>query len=158
MGYVLLTNCIHTMLYENQRELIVKFPLVCSIYSQVFCGYENQSIGENWSAPTSHKGQKKSSGRSSNAVPGAMFCSGTPTSGSYSQPHTSQIYFFIVFSFLSVIVLLVVKTYKTTTTMFKINSYRCESQSKPGDVHMWGRFREPSRLLRCDHSCGTPKP
>ena len=39
---------------------------------------------ENWSLPTEHSGQTQSSGRSSNAVPGSMPFSGSPTAGSYS--------------------------------------------------------------------------
>ena len=38
----------------------------------------------NWSFPTPQMGQTQSSGRSSNAVPGAIPLSGSPTAGSYS--------------------------------------------------------------------------
>ena len=48
------------------------------------------SASWNNSFPTPHKGQAKSSGRSSNFVPGAIPCSGAPFSSSYSQPHTVQ--------------------------------------------------------------------
>ena len=43
---------------------------------------ENTSTGENISLPTPQMGQTQSSGRSSNAVPGAMPLSGSPASGS----------------------------------------------------------------------------
>ena len=45
--------------------------------------------------PTPHRGHSKSSGRSSNFVPGAMPISGSPFSSSYIQPHAWQKYFFI---------------------------------------------------------------
>lgn len=54
------------------------------------------SAGLNSSFPTPQSGHSKSSGRSSNAVPGSMPISGTPTSGSYSHPHVSQTYFPII--------------------------------------------------------------
>lgn len=53
------------------------------------------STGSNSSLPTPHRGQVQSSGISSNLVPGAIPPSGSPTAGSYIQPHTTQRYFFI---------------------------------------------------------------
>ena len=50
--------------------------------------------GANWSLPTPHKGHTQSSGRSANDVPGSMLLSGSPTSGSYTQSHTSHSSFF----------------------------------------------------------------
>ena len=47
-------------------------------YDRTFYSFENSSL------PTPQVGQTQSSGRSSNAVPGAMPLSGSPTSGSYS--------------------------------------------------------------------------
>ena len=58
-----------------------------------FCTYTS----ENSSFPTEQSGQRKSYGTSSQAVPGAIPSSGTPTSGSYSHPQTSHTYFTIVF-------------------------------------------------------------
>ena len=58
-----------------------------------------QSMGLNSSLPTPHRGQTQSSGMSSKAVPGAIPPSGSPTSGSYTQPHTSHTYFFMMFRF-----------------------------------------------------------
>ncbi len=53
------------------------------------------SAAENSSFPTPQSGQTKSSGTFSQDVPAAIPASSTPTVGSYSQPHTSHIYFFI---------------------------------------------------------------
>lgn len=53
--------------------------------------------------PTPQSGQTQSSGSSSNGVPAAMPLSGSPTAGSYSYPHTSQMYFFIVVEFYGLI-------------------------------------------------------
>ena len=61
------------------------------------------STGENSSLPTPQSGHTQSSGMSSKAVPGAMPPSGSPTAGSYTQPHTSHTYFFIMFLFLRLI-------------------------------------------------------
>ena len=52
----------------------------------------------NTSFPIPQIGQTQSSGRSSNAVPGAIPLSGSPTSGSYTYPHGSQTYFCILYS------------------------------------------------------------
>lgn len=41
-------------------------------------------------------GHTQSSGISSNAVPGAIPLSGSPTSGSYTYPHGSHTYFFMI--------------------------------------------------------------
>ena len=57
------------------------------------------STGENSSLPTEQSGHSKSSGRSSNFVPGAIPCSGAPFSSSYSQPHTVQTYFIFIYPF-----------------------------------------------------------
>ena len=54
------------------------------------------ATGLNSSLPTPQSGHSKSAGKSSKAVPGAMPCSGSPTSGSYTQPHTSHTYFSIL--------------------------------------------------------------
>ena len=50
------------------------------------------------SFPTPQSGQVKSSGNSSNFVPATMPSFGSPTSSSYSQPQTSQIYLLIATS------------------------------------------------------------
>ena len=57
---------------------------------------ELKTAGENSSLPTEQRGHVKSSGSSSNGVPAGMPASGNPTAGSYSQPHTSHTYFFII--------------------------------------------------------------
>ena len=64
---------------------------ICTFAMQIFEIYAL----ENWSLPTPQSGQTQSSGRDSNGVPGAMPCSSSPTAGSYSYPHTSQMYFAI---------------------------------------------------------------
>lgn len=63
-----------------------------------FCGphcfrYSSANI----SLPTEHNGHSKSSGRSSNFVPGAMPKLSSPSSSSYVQPHASHTYFAIFF-------------------------------------------------------------
>ena len=86
---------------KNQEKLI--FVLIKSLGSvSIITRQTNYYASENISLPTEHKGHAKSSGRSSNAVPGSMPASGEPTSGSYSQPHTSHTYFFIIVLCLSV--------------------------------------------------------
>lgn len=86
---------------KNQEKLI--FVHIKSLGSvSIITRQKNYYASENISLPTEHKGHAKSSGRSSNAVPGSMPASGEPTSGSYSQPHTSHTYFFIIVLCLSV--------------------------------------------------------
>lgn len=58
------------------------------------------SVGEKSSFEAPHTGQAQSWGTSSNGVPGATPLSGSPVAGSYSQPHTSHLYFFMVQSVL----------------------------------------------------------
>src|SRR5699024_517548 len=53
----------------------------------------------NWSLPTPQIGHKKSSGKFSKEVPGAMSLAGSPACGSYTQPQTVHTYLSIVFSF-----------------------------------------------------------
>ncbi len=66
----------------------------------IIYGYPNYSSTTSKSSlPTPQTGQTQSSGISSNAVPGAMPLSGSPTSGSYTQSQTVQMYFFIILSF-----------------------------------------------------------
>ncbi len=55
--------------------------------------HADNHASENMSLPTPQRGHSKSSGRSSNFVPGAMPFSGLPSSSSYSQPQASQTYF-----------------------------------------------------------------
>lgn len=55
-------------------------------------------IFSNISLPTPHCGHTQSSGRSSNAVPG-LILGESPTSGSYTYPHTVHRYFIIVHFF-----------------------------------------------------------
>ena len=59
--------------------------------------HNHSSTGLNSSLPTPQSGHTQSSGMSSKAVPGAMPLSGSPTAGSYTHPHTSHTYFFIMF-------------------------------------------------------------
>lgn len=61
------------------------------------CLLNLQSTGLKSSLPTPQSGQAQSSGRSSNAVPGSIPFSGSPTAGSYTQSHTLQTYFFSIF-------------------------------------------------------------
>ena len=53
-------------------------------------------IGSKSSLPAPQMGQTQSAGKSSKAVPGGMFASGSPFSGSYSYPQTVHSYFFIL--------------------------------------------------------------
>ena len=62
----------------------------------IYGSRRSQSSTEKSSLPTPQSGHTQSSGRSSNAVPGAMPLSGSPTSGSYTYPQVSQTYFFII--------------------------------------------------------------
>ena len=54
---------------------------------------------QNCPLPTPHNGQTQSSGMSSKAVPGSIPLSGSPCSGSYTYPQTTQTYLSICFSF-----------------------------------------------------------
>jgi len=72
---------------------------------------------------TPQSGHTQSSGISSNAVPGAMPLSGSPTSGSYTYPHVSHTYFFIIF--FSVNLLLRQRRHSLATpALAKIDIYR----------------------------------
>lgn len=53
------------------------------------------STGLKSSLPTPHNGHTQSAGRSSNAVPGAIPLSSSPTAGSYTYPQITHTYFFI---------------------------------------------------------------
>lgn len=59
------------------------------------------SAGENSSLPTPQSGHTKSSGTCSQGVPAGI--PSAPTAGSYSQPHTSHMYFFIIVNFIGLI-------------------------------------------------------
>lgn len=69
----------------------------CMPMTGLFCNlFYCYSVSLNSSLPTPQSGQAQSAGRSSNAVPGAIPLSGSPTAGSYTYPQTSQTYFFII--------------------------------------------------------------
>ncbi len=57
------------------------------------------STRENWSMPTPQSGQVQSSGNCSKGIPGEIPPSGSPDAGSYTHPHTSHTYFFIIVIF-----------------------------------------------------------
>lgn len=76
-----LINAIIALLFKSKR----KTP----------AGGRFSYASEKLSLPTPQRGHSKSSGKSSNFVPGAMPFSGEPSSSSYSQPHTSHTYFII---------------------------------------------------------------
>src|SRR5699024_4487341 len=78
--------------HAHHTVFVFLFP---GIYSRFFS--EDYSSGWNSSLPTPQIGHTQSSGISSNAVPGSIPLSGSPISGSYTYPHGSQTYFFIVF-------------------------------------------------------------
>ena len=62
-----------------------------------------QSTGEKSSLPAPQIGHTQSSGRSSNAVPGAIPLSGSPSAGSYTYPQGPHSYFCIAITIPSVI-------------------------------------------------------
>lgn len=70
----------------------------CSLFliESVYYALTNNSF------PTPHNGHFQSSGSSSKGVPGAIPLSGSPSSGLYSYPQTSQIYLSIGLFFVNV--------------------------------------------------------
>ena len=112
--------------------MVSKTILYLLFMNYIYFSEENtwHYASENSSFPTPHTGQTKSSGRSSNAVPGSMPLSGSPTAGSYSQPHVSHTYFFIMFLFLVINKIITYVDYLSSATC-RASSHEGKSACQP---------------------------
>lgn len=110
---------------ENNVNALVRRRII--VFSCV--SFLSYFISENNSFPTPHTGQTKSSGKSSNSTSGIPFS--LQLSSSYTQPHTSQMYFFIFFLLLVYLFLIYFISSNADASCLHIGQMKSGGSSSP---------------------------
>lgn len=110
---------------ENNVNAMVRRRII--VFSCV--SFLSYSISENNSFPTPHTGQTKSSGKSSNSTSGIPFS--LQLSSSYTQPHTSQMYFLIFFLLLVYLFLIYFISSNADASCLHIGQMKSGGSSSP---------------------------